>query len=58
MNRKNFFTKFSLAVLGLTLIKIRPVKFSRGKSVTDSSPVKIKVNKLAVKREKAGVKNV
>ncbi len=58
MNRKKFFTKFSLAVLGLTLIKSSPVKFFRGKSVSISNPVEVKVNKHAVKREKTGVKNV
>ena len=58
MNRKKFFTKFSIAVLGLTLIKSSPVKLFNGKSVFNSNPVKVKENKLAVKREKTGVKNV
>ena len=58
MNRKKFFTKFSIAVLGLTLIKINPVKFFKGKSVFNSNPIKVKENKLAVKRKKTGVKNV
>jgi hypothetical protein len=52
MNRKKFFTKFSIAVLGLTLIKSSPVKLFKGKSISNSNPVKVKENKLAVKREK------
>jgi hypothetical protein len=58
MNRKKFFTKFSIGVLGLTIIKINPLAFFKAKSVSDSNPVKVKVNKFAVKREKTGVKNV
>ena len=58
MNRKKFFAKFSIAVFGLTIIKRNPLAFFKGKSVSDSNPVKVKANKLAVKREKTGVKNV
>jgi hypothetical protein len=58
MNRKKFFTKFSLAALGLSMIINNPVNLFKGKSVADSNPVKVKVNKIAVKREKNGVKNV
>jgi hypothetical protein len=58
MNRKKFFTKFSLAVVGLTFLKSNPVKFFKEKFVSNSNPVKVTENKLAVKREKAGVKNV
>ena len=57
MDRKKFFTKFSIAVLGLTLIKSSPLKLIKGKSVDYSNPFEVKENKLAVKREKAGVKN-
>jgi hypothetical protein len=58
MNRKKFFTKFSLVVVGLTFLKSNPVKFLKEKFVSNSNPVKVTENKLAVKREKAGVKNV
>lgn len=58
MNRKEFFAKFSLAALGLSMIISNPVKFIKGKSVSNSDPVKVKLNKIAVKREKNGVKNV
>ena len=58
MNRQKFFAKFSIAVLGLTIIKSNPLTYFKGNSVSNSNPVKVKVNKLAVKREKTGVKNV
>jgi hypothetical protein len=58
MKRKKFFAKFSFAVLGLSLIKFNPVKLFKEKSVVSSNPVMVKENKLAVKREKPGVKNV
>jgi len=58
MKRKKFFTKFSIAVLGLAIVKINPLGYFKGKSVSDSNTVKVKVNKLAVKREETGVKNV
>ena len=57
MDRKKFFTKFSAVLLGLTFIRSNPLKFLKGKSVSIINPVKIKVNELAVKREKTGVKN-
>lgn len=58
MDRKKFFTKISIVVLGIALIKSNPLKFVKNKFVSNSNPVKVKVNKLAVKREKSGVKNV
>ena len=58
MNRKKFFTKFSLAVLGLTFVKSNAIKSLKQKPVSNSNPVRVKENKLAVKREKAGLKNV
>lgn len=58
MNRKKFFAKFSIAVLGLTIVKINPLAYFKGKSVSDSNSIKVKVNRLAVKRKETGVKNV
>jgi hypothetical protein len=58
MNRKKFFAKFSIAVLGLTIVKSNPLASLKGKSVSDSNLVKVKVNKLAVKRKETGLKNV
>ena len=55
MNRKKFFSSFGIGVTGLLLMRSFPFKFFQRKN--SHKKVSVKINPLAVKREKAGGKN-
>ncbi|UCH64726.1 MAG: hypothetical protein JSW63_08850 [Ignavibacterium sp.] len=57
MNRNKFFSVVGLGMIGVFMTKIIPFKFTSGKK-TNAKKVNIKINPLAVKREKVGGKNV
>ena len=57
MNRNKFFSVVGLGMIGVLLSKIVPFKFTSGK-IAKTKKVKVKINPLAVKREKDIGKNV
>ena len=58
MNRKKFFTLMSTSFLGIAFLKINPIKFfSNKRNSENKNSVKVKINPLAVSREKTGKKN-
>jgi len=58
MDRKKFFKKISLAFAGLAIIGGSAFNIFKGKHSAKSNPVEVKINKLAVRRERTGLKNV
>jgi len=58
MKRKKFFTLISTSFLGIAFLKMNPIKFfSSSKNSVNGNTVKVKINSLAVNREKTGKKN-
>jgi hypothetical protein len=57
MNRNKFFSVVGLGMVGVLMSKIVPFKFASGKNVK-TKKVNVKINPLAVKREKVAGKNV
>jgi hypothetical protein len=57
MNRNKFFSVVGLGMIGVLMSKIIPLRFTSGKKV-NAKKVSVKINPLAVKREKVIGKNV
>jgi hypothetical protein len=57
MNRNKFFGVVGLGMIGVFMTKVIPFKFASGKK-TKAKRVNVKINPLAVKREKVIGKNV
>ena len=58
MNRKKFFTIISTSFLGIAFLKMNPIKFFSSKNHSiKGEKIKVKINPLAVNREKIGKKN-
>jgi hypothetical protein len=57
MNRNKFFSVVGLGMVGVLISKIVPFKFASGKNVK-TKKVNVKINPLAVKREKVAGKYV
>jgi hypothetical protein len=57
MNRNKFFSVIGLGMIGVLMIKIFPFRFSSGRKMR-AKKINVKINPLAVKREKAAGKNV
>jgi len=58
MDRKKFVALFSTSILGAALLKANPMNiFTSKNSFKNGSEVKVKINPLAVNREKTGKKN-
>ena len=58
MNRKKFFTIISTSFIGIAFLKINPIKlFNANKHSLEGEKIKVKINPLAVNREKSGKKN-
>ena len=57
MNRNKFFSVVGLGMVGVLMSKIVPFKFTSGKKVK-TKKVNVKINPLAVKRDKVAGKNV
>jgi len=55
MDRKKFFSSFGIGLTGLMLIKALPFKFFEKKK--NNKKISVKINPLAIKREKIGGKN-
>ena len=57
MERKKFFNVFGLGMMGILFAKFSSLKpFS--KDLNNKKKIKVKINPLAVRREKIGSKNV
>jgi hypothetical protein len=57
MERKKFFNVFGLGMIGILLANFSSLKvFSKNKKATNK--INVKINPLAVKRQKIGNKNV
>jgi hypothetical protein len=58
MNRKKFFALFSTSILGIVFLKANPLNFFTPKKTSKpENSLKVKINPLAVNREKTGKKN-
>lgn len=58
MNRKNFFTLISTSFLGIAFLRMNPLKlFGLKKNSSIGNSMKVKINPLAVNRDKTGKKN-
>ena len=58
MNRKKFFTIISTSFIGIAFLKMNPIKFfETNKHSLNVEKIKVKLNPLAVNREKTGKKN-
>ena len=57
MNRNKFFSVMGLGMIGVMVSKFIPIRFTGGYK-KNSKKVKVKINPLAVKREKVIRKNV
>ena len=58
MNRKKFFKTISASVIGIAFLKMNPIKFfSANKQSYKGEKIKVRINPLAVNREKKGKKN-
>jgi hypothetical protein len=58
MNRKKFFALASTSILGIAILKANPLNlFTSKKDSEKDISVKVKINPLAVSREKTGNKN-
>lgn len=58
MNRKNFFISISLGAVGFALYNSFPMKYFTKKSNNSNTKIKVKINPLAVSRNRAGEKHV
>jgi len=57
MERKKFFGVFGLGVMGILFTKFSSFKLF-SKNLNDKKKVNVKINPLAIKRQKIGGKNV
>ena len=58
MDRKKFVALFSTSLIGAVLLKVNPMNLiGVSKNRISNKSVKIKINPLAVNREKSGKKN-
>jgi branched-subunit amino acid transport protein AzlD len=57
MERKKFFSAFGVGIVGIVLTKIFPFSMFKNNG-KDTKKIKVKINPLAVKRQKIGGKNV
>ncbi len=57
MDRKKFFTLFSVSILGVALSKANPWNYLLSKTSNKNNPLQVKINPNAVNREKSGKKN-
>ena len=58
MDRKKFVALFSTGILGLTFMKVNPLNFlGIAKKNKSNKAVEVKINPLAVNRNKTGKKN-
>ena len=58
MDRKKFVALFSTGIIGAVLLKVNPLNlFGDGKKRNSNKSVEVKINPLAVNREKSGKKN-
>ena len=57
MNRNKFFSVVGLGMIGVLMSKVFPIRFTSNKKLK-AKKVKVKINPLAVKREKVTGKNV
>ena len=55
MNRKKFFSSFGIGLTGLMLFKALPFKFFKKKG--SDKKIYVKINPLAIRRQKIGGKN-
>jgi len=58
MNRKKFFTAISLGAIGFTIFNSLPFSLFSKPNEKYKSQIKVKINPLAVSRNKVGGKNV
>lgn len=57
MERKKFFSAIGLGALGVLLSGFFPLKMFK-KNIDTDKKIRVKINPMAVKREKSGGKNV
>jgi hypothetical protein len=58
MNRKKFFTLIFTSFLGIAFLRMNPLKlFGLKKNSSTGNSMKVKINPLAVNRDKTGKKN-
>ena len=57
MERKKFFSVFVLGTMGILFTRFSPLKLI-SKNLKNKKKINIKINPLAVKRQKIGSKNV
>ena len=58
MDRKKFVALFSTGIIGAVLLKVNPLNlFGDTKKRNSNKSVEVKINPLAVNREKSGKKN-
>lgn len=57
MERKKFFSVFGLGTLGILFTKFSSLKLFSG-NLNNKKKINVKINTLAVKREKIGNRNV
>ena len=57
MERKKFFSLFGLGMMGVLIAKFSSLKLF-SKNLNDKKKINVKINPLAVKRQKIGSKNV
>ena len=57
MERKKFFSLFGLGMMGVLIAKFSSLKLF-SKNPNNKKKIKVKINPLAVKRQKIGSKNV
>ncbi len=57
MERKKFFSVFGLGTMGILFTIFSPLKIF-SKNLNDKKKINVKINPLAVKRQKTGSKNV
>jgi hypothetical protein len=57
MERKKFFSVFGLGTMGILFTRFSPLKIF-SKNLNDKKKINVKINTLAVKREKIGNRNV
>lgn len=57
MERKKFFNVFGLGVMGILLVKFSYFR-TFAKNINNKKKINVKINPLAVKRQRIGNKNV
>ena len=57
MERKKFFSLFGLGMMGVLITKFSSLKLF-SKNITNKKKINVKINPLAVRRQKIGSKNV